>query len=65
MFKAKILTSGSHQDLEKDINTFLDELTNAEVLHVKYQIYVDNGNKHFSSLIIYQISNEGTKFGSA
>lgn len=61
MFKTKIFTAKTSEGLEKEMNMFLDELTNATILQVAYQHYQD----HFSSLIVYQIDHGTTKFGSA
>lgn len=65
MFKTKIITADSIQKLESEINTFFQELTNVELIHVQYQNYESAGTKVFSCLVVYRIDNAGTRFGSA
>lgn len=65
MFKAKIFTAGSNQDLEKQLNEFLGELTNAEILHVNFQINTEAGSNYFFCMVVYQINHGTTSFGSA
>lgn len=66
MTKTKIFTATSYQKLEKDMNEFFEEFTNAHVLHSNFHSYTDaSGDEQFFSLIIYSIDNEGAKFGQA
>lgn len=65
MFKTKVFTAKTPEELEKNMNAFLDELTNATILQLAYQHYHDEGSVYFTSLIVYQINHGTTQFGSA
>lgn len=65
MFKTKIINADSTEKLESELNNFLQELTNAEIIQVQYQAYEVVGSNIFSCLVVYRIDNPGTRFGSA
>ncbi len=65
MFKTRIITAKTAEGLEKEMNTFLDELTNVTIIQIAYQHYQQDGELYLTALVVYQINHDTTQFGAA
>jgi len=58
-YKVKVFDEEHEQDLEDEVNFFLEELDDSELIDIKYQVGVSNNELDeqiycFSAMIIYK-----------
>ncbi len=60
MVKVKIFKSSDEGELEKGVNSYLEQVGKNNLINIKYSMTFKDNEMHHSSMIIYEEAKEGS-----